>query len=44
MTKLVKSVELELVSVPIGAITGIERNMIRKVVQQPISWVYLRVE
>jgi len=43
MTKSVKSIELELVSVPIGTVTGIERDTIRKVVQQPTSWAYLRV-
>jgi len=25
-------------------VTGMERDMVRKVVQQPTSWVYLRVE
>ena len=44
MTKSVKGVELEFVSAPIGAVTGMERNMVRKVVQQPTSWAYLRVE
>jgi len=44
MTKSVKSVKLDFASVPIGVVTGIERDMIRKVVQQPISWAYLRVE
>jgi len=37
MTKLVKSVELEFASAPIGAVTGMERDMVRKVVQQPTS-------
>jgi len=37
MTKLVKGVELEFASVPIGAVTGMERDMVRKVVQQPAS-------
>jgi len=44
MTKMVKSIELEFASVPIGAVTGMERDMIRKVVQQPASWTYLRVK
>jgi len=44
MTKLVKGAKLEFASAPIGAVTGIERDMVRKVVQQPASWVYLRVE
>jgi len=44
MTKTVKSVKLEFASVPIEAVTGIERDMIRKVVQQPTSWASLRVE
>jgi len=44
MTKTVKGIELEFASVPIGAITGMERDMIRKVVQQPTSWAYLGVE
>jgi len=37
MTKSVKSVELEFVSAPIGAVIGMERDMVRKVVQQPTS-------
>jgi len=37
MTESVKGVKLELVSAFIGAITGMERDMIRKVIQQPIS-------
>jgi len=41
MTKLVKGIELEFASVSIGAVTGVERDMVRKVVQQPTSWVYL---
>jgi len=44
MTKSVKGVELEFASVPIGAVTGMKRDMVRKVVQQPASWAYLRVE
>jgi len=44
MTKSVKGIKLEFASVPIGAVIGIERDMVRKVVQQPISWVCLRVE
>jgi len=44
MTKSVKSVKLELASVPIRAVTGIEENIIRKVVQQSTFWAYLRVE
>jgi len=44
MTKLVKGIELEFASVPIGAVTGMERDLIRKVVQQPTSWMDLRVE
>jgi len=44
MTKSVKSVELKLASVPIRAVTGMERDVVRKVVQQPTSWAYLRVE
>ena len=44
MTKSVKSVELEFVSAPIGAVTGMEKDMVREVVQQPASWAYLRVE
>jgi len=44
MTKTVKSIELEFASISIRAVTGIERDMVRKVVQQPVSWAYLRVE
>jgi len=44
MTKSVKSVKLKLASVPIGAVTGMEKDMVRKVIQQPISRAYLRVE
>jgi len=44
MTKSVKGIELEFASVPIGAVTGVVRDMVRKVVQQPASWAYLRVE
>jgi len=44
MTKSVKGIELKFTSAPIGAVTGMERDLIREVVQQPISWVYLRVE
>jgi len=44
MTKTVKDVELEFASAPIGVVTGMERDMVRKVVQQPTSWAYLRVE
>jgi len=44
MTKLVKGIELEFASVPIGVVTEMERDMVRKVVQQPTSWAYLRVE
>jgi len=44
MTKSVEGIELEFASVPIGAVTGIERDMVRKVVQQPTSWAYLRVK
>jgi len=44
MTKTVKGVELKFASAPIGAVTGMERDMVRKVVQQPASWAYLRVE
>ena len=44
MTKSVKGVKLEFASVPIGAVTGVVRDMVRKVVQQPTSWAYLRVE
>ena len=44
MTKSVKGVELEFASAPIGAVTGIERDVVREVVQQPVSWAYLRVE
>jgi len=44
MTKSVKGVELEFVSAPIGMVTGMKRDMVRKVVQQPISWAYLKVE
>jgi len=44
MTELVKDVKLEFASIPIGAVTGMERDMVRKVVQQPTSWAYLRVE
>jgi len=44
MTKSVKGVELEFMSVPIGVVTGMEKDMIRKVVQQPTSWANLRVE
>jgi len=33
MTKSVKGIELEFASVPIGAIIGMERDMVRKVVQ-----------
>jgi len=44
MTKSVKGVELEFASALIGAVTGMERDMVRKVVQQLASWAYLRVE
>jgi len=44
MTKSVKSIKLKLVSAPIRVVIRIERDMVRKVVQQPISWAYLRVE
>ena len=44
MTKSVKGVELEFASAPIGAVTGVERDMVREVVQQSTSWVYLGVE
>ena len=44
MTKSVKGVELEFASAPIEAVTGVKRDMVRKVVQQPTSWAYLRVE
>ena len=37
-------IELEFASAPIGVVTGVERDMVRKVVQQPTSWAYLRVE
>jgi len=36
-------IELEFASVPIGAVTGMKRDLIRKVVQQPTSWAYFRV-
>jgi len=32
MTKLVEGIELEFASTPIGAVTGMERDMVRKVV------------
>jgi len=41
MTKLVKGIKLEFASAPIGVVTVIERNMVRKVVQQPTSWAFL---
>ena len=44
MIKTVKSVELEFVSASIEAIIGMKRDIIRKVIQQPVSWAYLRVE
>jgi len=44
MTKSVKGVKLESASVSIRAVTGMERDIVRKVVQQPTSWAYLRVE
>jgi len=44
MTKSVKDIKLEFASAPIGAVAGMERDVVRKVVQQPTSWVYLRVE
>jgi len=44
MIKSVKDIKLELVSVPIGAVIGIERDMVRKVVQQPTSWAYFMVK
>jgi len=44
MTKTVKGIELEFMSASIGAVTGMERDIIRKVVQQPTSWVYLRIK
>jgi len=44
MTKTVKGVELEFMSASIEAVTRMKRDMIRKVVQQPTSWVYLRVK
>jgi len=33
MTKLVKDIKLEFASAPIGAVTGIERDVVRKVAQ-----------
>jgi len=44
MTKLVKGIELEFTSASIRVVIGMERDMVRKVVQQPTSWAYLRVE
>jgi len=44
MTKSVKGIELEFASAPIRAVAGMERDVVRKVVQQPTSWAYLRVE
>jgi len=44
MTKLVKGIKLEFANVPIGVVTGMKRDLIRKVVQQPTSWADLRVE
>jgi len=44
MTKSVKGIELEFASAPIGVVTRMERDLIRKVVQQPTSWADLRVE
>ena len=44
MTKTVKGIKLKFASAPIGAVTGVERDIVRKVVQQPTSWAYLRVE
>jgi len=44
MTKSVKSVKLKLASVPIRVVTGMERDMVRKVIQQPTSWACLRME
>jgi len=44
MTKSVEGVKLEFASAPIGAVTGMEGDLIRKVVQQPTSWADLRVE
>jgi len=32
MTKTVKGIKLEFASVPIGAVTGVERDIVRKVV------------
>jgi len=32
MTKLAKGVELKFVSAPIGVVTGMERDLVRKVV------------
>jgi len=37
MTKSVKDIKLEFASVSIRAVTEIERDMVRKVVQQPTS-------
>jgi len=44
MTKSVKSIKLELASAPIRIVIGMEGDVIRKVVQQPTSWAYLRVK
>jgi len=44
MTKSVKGVKLEFASVPIGVVTRMEKDVVRKVVQQSASWAYLRVE
>jgi len=44
MTKIVKDIKLDFISVPIGAVIGMEGYIIRKVVQQPVSWMYLRVK
>jgi len=44
MTKTIKGIKVDFASVPIEMVTGMERDMIRKVVQQPISWVYLRMK
>ena len=44
MTKSVKGIELEFASASIGVVTGMERDVVREVAQQPTSWTYLRVE
>jgi len=44
ITKTVKGLKISLDSTPLKAITRVKGDTIRKVAQQPISWVSLKVE